>query len=475
MNHFGQTLSSALSAALLLWGTPWSQAANTPLDSLFKDAPRTFRSSSRQFITHDLVPAASAAPTSKPLGGTTQQERQKLPETLVRLGPESVGVSAERIKKRFLTILDLPDQWRGSIHLVLHPTERLDELPRIATTRFADGWKYRIDIPTITDALSLVRAVVQVLLIEVVNRGASDKAAEVPFWLNEAMTRQIFFESGRSLLLQPETSVLGTVRHTAPEDLSRGWLLSHPAMTFTDLSFPTREMLQDDAFVAYQASAHLFFVELSRLPQGSQRMRAFVANLGEFWNWQTSFFKAFGSEFKTPLDVEKWWSVALVRLSMREVGGDRSFESSRRKLDEVLQLDSEIRFDPEQIPGKSRLGLTEIIREWDYTRQKPVLQEKINLLTILQWAISPDWIPLIQAYRKTLVDYIDKRDAAGQAPQQRGGPVPRVRYIVDDAVRELEKLERDRIGRRPASQPELDPVRALQQAPPVSAKKRTAR
>lgn len=428
-----------------------------------------------QFITHDLVAPPADASTPLLFGGPKEKEPQKLPETHVRLGARSVGVSAERIKKRLLNILDLSDHWRGVIHLVLRPTERLDEHPRIASSRFKDGSKYRIDIPAITDALSLVRAVVQVLLIEIANRMDTEKIAEVPLWLQEAMTRQIFFEAGRSLVLQPETSVIETQRYTQPELISRSWLLSHPAMTFTDLSFPSQAMLQGDAFLAYQASSHLFFIELSRLAQGTQRMRAFVANLGEFWNWQSAFFKAFESEFKTPLDVEKWWSVVLVRPSMRELGGDRSFESSRRKLDEVLQLNSENRFDPEQVPGKTPLRLSEILREWDYARQKPVLQQKINELTILQWAVSPDWIPLIQAYRKTLAEYIDKRDDSGQAPQQRAGPLPRARYITDDALRELESLERERITRRPASSPAIDPVQALQQRSPPSPKKRTTR
>lgn len=465
----------SLGAFLLLCGAGWCQGASSPIDSLLKDAPRALRSSSLQFITHDLVtpPPAAAKPFALP--ATNGQEQQKLPENLVRLGPDSVGASAERIKKRFLTILDLPDQWRGAIHLVLRPTERLNEFPRISTTRFADGWKFRIDIPAVTDALSLVRAVTQVLLIELANRSSSEKAAEIPIWLIEALTRQIFFEAGRGLLLQPETSIIGTVRHALPEQTSRGWLLSHPAMTFTDLSFPTPEMLQGDAFLAYQASAHLFLVELARLPQGSQRMRAFVANLGEYWNWQTPFFRAFESEFKTPLDVEKWWSVVLVRPSMREVGGDQSFESSRRKLDEVLQLDSEIRFDSDQIPGKTQMRLVELIREWDYARQKPLIQDKINQLTILQWAVAADWIPLIQAYRKTLADYMDKRDTVGQTPEQRGGPLPRARYIADEAVRELEKLERERIARKPAASPENNPVQALQQKQAAPAKKRTNR
>ena len=468
-------LSQSLGAVVWLLGTVWCCGAGAELPPVFKDTPRIVRSASLQFITHDLVKpdfAASGAPLFDP---TKDTARQQLPETLVRLGGESVGVSAERIKKRFLTILDLPDQWRGTIHLVLRPTERLDEHPRIATTRFSDTWKYRIDIPAVTDALSLVRSVVQVLLIEVANRGSSEKTAEIPLWLLEAITRQIFFEAGRSLLLQPETSVLGTHRHSHPEQVSRNWLMSHPAMTFTDLSFPAHEMLQGDAFLSYESSAHLFFVELSRLPQGSQRMRAFVTNLGEFWNWQTPFFKAFESQFKTPLDVEKWWSVVLLRPSQQAAGMDQSFESSRRKLDEVLQLDSEIRFDPQQIPGKTKLGLAEVIRQWDYPQQRPLLQDKINELTIVQWTVAPDWIPLIQAYRQTLADYLEKRDGAGQAPQQRGGPLPRARYIVDEAVRELESLERQRVARRPASTQENNLAEVLQQKPPRAPKKRAIR
>ncbi len=442
-----------LCGLLLLCGALSNLKAAASLDALFKETPRAIRSASQQFITHDLVTPPSARQAPAPLNKAPEKESEKLADHLVRLGPESVGVSAERIKKRFLILLDLPDQWRGVIHIVLRPTERTDELPRIATSRFADGWRYRIDLPAVTDALAVVRSIVQVLLIEVANRGASDRAAEIPLWLQEALTRQIFFEGGRSWMLQPETSVLGTLRHRESEEISRSWLLSHPGLTFTEISFPTSEMLTGDAFVGYQACAHLFFLELSRLSQGPQRLRAFVANLGAFWNWQTPFFKAFEPELKTPLDVEKWWSVALLRPSMRDIGEDKIFESNRQKLNEVLQVHSEIRFDPEQIPGKTRLGLSEMIREWDYSKQKPVLQEKINQLTILQWVVTPDWLPLIQRYRKALLDYVDKRDAVGQAPEQRGGAVPRARYIVDDAVRELEKLERERISRKPASMP----------------------
>ena len=439
-------LMVAVAACVLQGLGGWSAHAAAP----FEGVTKAVRSNSMQFFVHPIPP--NERPVSNP-SSLTDSRKEKLPDGFIRVNAESLGVSAERVKGRLLRLLDAPDQWRGKIHLLLQPQDTTFGHSRLTSARFADGWRYRLAVPEVVRSSELIRDLVDVLLLEIANRTPSENGAEIPLWLAEALTRHIALEGDNSLLLQPETSVIESRQHILPERFSREQLQHRAGLSFTQISMPTADLLAGERHELYKASAHVLFVELSRLDQGPAKLRSMLASLASYWNWQTAFMKAFESDFKRPLDVEKWWAVTLAQPALLGTGRDRAFETGRRRLDEVLKVDSEVRFDPSQVPNNTQVGLMEVIRDWDYPRQKAVIQHKANQLAVLQWTIASEWVPLVDAYKRTLLEYIERRDSLGQDAQQKGAQIPRARYVVADAIKELERLERERIARQPEITP----------------------
>ena len=393
-----------------------------------------------QFLVHPIEGASESAPSAR---------NETPPPEHVRMSVDSLGVAAERVKARMLRLLEASDQWRGSIHLVLQPANASLPPNRIVSTRFADGWRYRLLVPEVVRSSQLIHDLVDVMLLEIANRTPSENGAEVPLWLAEALTHHITLEGENSLLPQPETSVLGTLQRLSPEQVSRRWLKTHQPFSFMQISMPPPELLQGQALLTYQCCAHVLLLELCRLPQGPAKLRNFIGSVGAYWNWQTAFMRAFEMDFQRPIDLEKWWSVALASPNLRDAGGELAFDSGRRRLDELLHVETEVRADANQLPNRVAVPLVQVIRDWDYSQQRPYLVQAANQLELAQWTLPHQWGVLADSYRKVLIDYIEKRDSVGQAPAQRGGPLPRARYVAAETLRALEKLERERISQLP--------------------------
>ena len=86
------------------------------------------------------------------------------------------------------------------------------------------------------------------------------------------------------------------------------------------MSWPDEAQLSGADGGVYRASAQLFVNELLELKDGPAHLRAMLATLPEFYNWQTAFQSAFREDFPRPLDVEKWWALQVVNFVARDPG-----------------------------------------------------------------------------------------------------------------------------------------------------------
>ena len=395
-----------------------------------------------------------------------QDNRTKGPsEAALRLGtnaglvvfePTSLAVSAERLKQNLWRELGGTADGRSRIYLGLYAAQSADDPITITSDRFRDGWQYRLELPDVASRNGFVRAMVQVLLLEYANRNARDHSAEVPLWLAEGLTQQLFSTDEIELCLPKAANTVNGVilasttvnrRRKDPLELARQQLSSHPFLTFDQLSWPRDEQLSGDVGMLYRLNAQVFLNELLRLKEGQARLRAMLADLPAYYNWQFAFLGAFNNSFHRLLDVEKWWTLELVRFTRLENMLSWSMKESWQRLDELARPPVQVRATTNDLPIRTQVTLQTIIREWEPAAQTPALKRKIQELELLRLRLAPGILPLADEYHAALKTYLEQRDkSAFFIPFRRAGIIRRAK---EQAVKQLDDLDTRRMALRP--------------------------
>lgn len=417
--------------------------------SLAADRIITVRSRTGQFIVRGApatwIETSSVAASSALAGAATNR---------VHLDPALLAFCCERVKETFLHELGLADQWRGKVYVNLTPALR-PEAPLVAVaSRFADGWQYELDVPRLVEQERLLRALAQTLLLEVANRTAETRSAELPPWLVEGLAALLPEASERDLVISrralkpvPDRNAWigpGTVRDqraAARLDRPRQVLSPERTLTFDQLSFPTPAQTSGEGLARYQASAQLLVHELLQMPGGQAAVQAMLAELPRCLNWQTAFLRAFHSRFPRLLDVEKWWAVTLVNFFRRDDTQMWSWELSLQKLTEALHATASLPLQTNELPARAEVPLQTIVAEWDFARQKPALEAKLQQLQLLRANGHPAWIELVDSYLLCLLEYVDQRGSAGYAPASRLHPPANPKLLAQETVRRLDALD----------------------------------
>ncbi len=346
---------------------------------------------------------------------------------LVRLEPALLAVSAERIKESLWRTLGIKagTPWRGQIHLVLHPAQSPDEDVTIVSQPFAKIWNYRVELPDVLPRVNFTRALTVVVLLEYANRSAQSHSAEIPAWLTDGLSQQLLAAgSPETILSAPDKIVDGlpvTRLNTAtsgvdPLASARRVLDNSPALTFEELSWPTDEQLSGDDGGAYRASAQLFTSELLKLKNGPAQLRATVETLPRFYNWQLAFQSAFGADFPSTLDLEKWWALQVVDFVSFAPGPGWTLSVSREKLDEILRVPVETRATPDSLPVHAEISLQAVIRNFNSTRQNMILPTKLRDLELVELRMAPQLAALTDGYRRALAGYLGYGKAGAPKP-----------------------------------------------------------
>ena len=366
------------------------------------------------------------------------------------LDPMLLPVSCDRLKEILNRQIDETAPWRGRIYVTLHTATSAADPIDITSERFRDGWRYLVELPNLVEKSRYINALVQVLLLEIANRSATERSAEIPAWLTEGFSRQLLAGSNtemKIILPPPSTPTAGGFREAVmqfdatrndPLANARAWLRAATPLTFQELSWPTAEQVEGSQSEVFGCSAQLFVKQLLALNDGQACMRTMLASLPSYYNWQFAFLRAYKSHFQRPLDVEKWWALQVVHFTGREMAERWLPDESLRKLDEIIHPNVLVRTSTNQLPLQGEVALQTVIREWDNSRQTPLLQTKLGQLNSLRLRVDPAVVPLLDEYRQVLIAYLQNRDHHGLLGLTKGSSR---RRASNEAVRELDALD----------------------------------
>ncbi|MBI4657301.1 MAG: hypothetical protein HY735_00380 [Verrucomicrobia bacterium] len=393
----------------------------------------------QNFVVQDL--RAAARPTANLKAGGEQP--------IVTLDLDVLALSAERIKRALCRELDVSPRGWGRIFLLLKGTSEADQDIVIVSTSYADGWQYRVEIPDQVGELKFIRGMVEVLLLELANRGQRPKSAEIPTWLNEGLSLQLKNWVGPDLILSSVSvgSMVRTIRDLRGLDTlreARTMLRALPAVTLTELGHPDLANLKGDHLKRYQSSAQLFVHELSRLPNGRGCLVNLLRELPSCWNWETAFLRSFHAYFPRLLDLEKWWMVTLTGFTGRDPTQVWSPEICLEKLDEILLIPAQVRLAPDVLPIRTYVTPQQIISEWDFPLQRVALEHLTSRLAALRVNCPLDIASLVERYRQTVQNYLQKRAEAYSISATRGQIAVSIRLLVRETLEQLDELYRQR-------------------------------
>ncbi|MSU59504.1 MAG: hypothetical protein EXS35_15260 [Pedosphaera sp.] len=381
---------------------------------------------------------------------------------LIKLEAPLVITSCERIKQWLTGELGDKSQWRGKIFISLHPAQTADDEITFTTERFKGSWAYRLDVPNPVNRTRFVRAVVLALLQERANRNARDRSAEIPLWLTEGFAQQLLASRSREVFLVPPPVAVGRftpnpsgtlveTRRTSSVAAARRDLGERVPLTLEALSWPKEDQLAGPDAAAYSQTARLFVAELLSFKDGRDCLRALLAELPSYLNWQTAFLRAFQPHFQRQLDVEKWWTLSVANRTGREAGATWLPEESWRRLDEMLRVSIAVRGAKTEMPLAAEVPLITVVRDWDFMRQTPVLRAKLKELDFARQRVAEEILPLVDDYRRVLANYLDHRGRAGLALTGARGNIPAAKTFLQDTLKQLEALEARRQEMKPAA------------------------
>ncbi|MDE3067214.1 MAG: hypothetical protein KGJ60_06630 [Verrucomicrobiota bacterium] len=383
-----------------------------------------------------------------------QQPQVATNADFVRLEPALLAVSAERIKAALWHELGVPANapWRAPISLALHPAQSLDEDVTIVAQHFGRGWDYRVALPDVLARARFVRAMTGVLLLELANRSAGGRSAEIPAWLVDGLAQDLLAPGTQEVTLSsPDRTVNGLgerrsvrfERGVDPLAGARRVLSGRPALTFAPLSWPTDAQLAGADGGVYCASAQLFVSRLLALGDGSAGLRTMLGDLPRYYNWQTAFQRAFAADFATPLDVEKWWALQTLAFAAHNRGPTWRPEVSREQLDEILAVPADVRFASNALPARAVIPLQAVIRNFDFAQQARILQGRLRDLEAVQFRLAPPLAALAAEYRAVLDHYLARRSGARPRPtmwNKHPQPEP-LKLLLRDTLKKLDALD----------------------------------
>jgi hypothetical protein len=303
-----------------------------------------------------------------------------------------------------------------------------------------------------------------VLLLEFANRNARARCAEIPAWLTDGLSRQLFAADWQEAILSspakrvngmPVSRTVTTERGLDPIAGTRRILRNEPALTFAQLSWPTGEQLSGTDGGVYRASAQLLVNELLALKNGRAHLRAMLEALPDCYNWQMAFQRAFRENFPRPLDVEKWWALQVVGFVARDPGPRWTPAVSRDQLDEILSVPVEMRVASNALPAHAQISLQAVIRNWDRARQAAILQTKLRDLELAQLRMAAPLAVLTDGYRRALADYLGSGKRPSLVTRWIKHPfASSSKTTVNDTLKKLDALDAQRRAIESAIKPE---------------------
>ena len=371
----------------------------------------------------------------------------------VRLDPTLLAVSCERVKQAILWELGVPDRQRGKFSLALHPIQSPDETIQVTSTRFADGWTYRLDLPDAIEPDRFVRTMVRMLLVEWANRNGTDALVDVPSWLSEGLAEQVLADSTVELLVQPPKSqpnslpMASTLRQERKADAlvkAHEFLRAHPPLALEQLIAPKPALLTGDAALAFRYSAQLFVCELLQLKNGGACLCAFLDGLASQPAASAALLRAFGNHFQSQRDLEKWWELQTLHFTGRDLAQTWPLKDGLSKLDEILRVAVLTREATNAPVARAEVPLQTVIRDWAYAWQPELVRFKIFQLQALRLRVPMELAPLVGGYRQALESLLQRLAKAQAGPNAAATFRFEAPRIAQATVKQLDALDAKR-------------------------------
>lgn len=351
---------------------------------------------------------------------------------VIRLEPAMVAMSAERIRQSVWRELGVTGQWQHKIFVSLYAvTPWTGQNISISTDLRSSGWSYRISIPNQITRERYLRVMTQMILLELANRSASLRSAEIPAWLSDGLAFQMLANNSDDLILTPPRHNIGGIfltpsrsesQRVSSVERAHKILFGEIPLSFEELSWPTDSQLDGPDTPRFMACSQLFTRRLLDFQDGQRSLRDFIRALPGYLNWQMAFLATFKKHFSSPLEIEKWWALQASEFSGRDLIQTWTYEESWNKLSAAVHEPVSVHDAPDELPVSSEVSLQTIIRDWNGTKQRDALQNKMNELDLLRNRIAPELAGLATEYRQSLGQCIRQQSVVSQTWSKRGAP-----------------------------------------------------
>ena len=402
-------------------------------------------SRSGQFVIHGNQGQASGA-----VQGTQGRVRPVGDNSVVLLRPDLLSVTCERVRQSVYARLGLVDRAGSKVHLHLRRRHAVEGRLDIVPEPVSGGWMYQMEVPDEIEWGRLVRALVEVTLLDLANRENNGTlCVPPPLWLGEGLDCLLINEMGRDFILEAETLVNRSARRRDPLAPVRVTLAGRNPDGFAALTQVTPDQLSEPArFTWFRANAALLVSEWMQDDNGRRHAREFLRQLPHHLNWQTAFLRASSGRFETLLDVEKWWAVAVVSVLSRDPLQQWPRERVITELRWIMSETADVSAATNGPVVRRAVPLAEIVRSWEFAAQKDVLHRKASQIQHLAVHAPPDLVPLLADCFQTLDRYLTSRSGAGVDPVGRSDIEVRGRILAKSTSGKLDQLERQ-IAARP--------------------------
>ena len=240
----------------------------------------------------------------------------------------------EDIRSKLITRLGVDNSWRAPVVVIFRERPADSALPmpgdvaalRASVVSVSGYLRFQVEAetPPPVDMPRFMETMVGLFCSEMANRKlgkveGGQTIANVPMWFLRALTRK--------LEERPRETTLETLKQSlAGENIPR----------FSDLTKATAAPTNPAAAALYGAQCEALLAALESEPAGREKIQKFLFGLKPNENWMVSFCAAFGDGFGNPVVAEKWWSLAMVKVSQMIVAQSYTAAETRRRLAEAL-------------------------------------------------------------------------------------------------------------------------------------------
>ncbi len=330
--------------------------------------------------------ASALSPATNTVATTLSTSRQFTAYADNPLLPSALCVYAERVKHEWLRRMDVPDNWRDPILLVVHTRETAQtNAPAISmvTIQTDVHLKYQVRclVPPALDEAKLLVAVVDALSSEWANReqpiirGHLYTAPVMPLWLVEGIAASI--QGQFEFLLSIARRSVAAGRPESAADVMGVRVLPVDAAD--------RQLFQADAWLLTES--------ILALPDGSRKLRSFLSELGARKAVGSAFWTVYHRDFPQSAALDEWWSREQARRTSVTMAQDLSAAETGRRLATILIVKLGPVKEREGTPERTEATLGDL---WQYTEEPwlvDVLKLKTDQLGTLRGLAHPVYRP----------------------------------------------------------------------------------